>query len=143
VRLQKAEAICQAQKVKLTPLRKALLLLLYQNATPLTAYELLRLLRAAQYPKIQAMTVYRILSFLEKFHLVHRVNSCQAYAACNMPEHEHHAQLLLCEKCNRSEEIATQYLKQSIDSVLKDHDFCFSTKSIEIFGVCQNCSLAT
>ncbi|MCS5709958.1 transcriptional repressor [Candidatus Berkiella aquae] len=137
-RIEIAEAICRKQSVKLTPLRKMLLEILYEQAIPLTAYELLRLMREHN-PKTEAMTVYRILSFLEEHQLVHRLHSCQAYAACNMPEHEHHAQLLLCEKCHRSEEIATPALKQSIDTILKEHSFCFSRKSIEIFGICQSC----
>ncbi|MGE3317926.1 MAG: Fur family transcriptional regulator [Candidatus Berkiella sp.] len=138
-RLKKAEAVCQKQNTKLTPLRRSLLSKLYENTKPLTAYDLLRLMRE-QHPKMEAMSVYRILHFLESQHLVHRLNSCQAYAACSMPEHEHHAQLVVCEKCHHSEEIAMRSLKESIDSALKEHSFCFSTKSIEIFGICQSCA---
>lgn len=138
-RLTIAEALCVKQNAKLTPLRKELLCKLYEQQKPLTAYDLLRLMRE-QHPKMEAMSVYRILNFLESHHLVHRINSCQAYAACNMPEHEHHAQLVVCEKCHHSEEIAMPSLKASIDSVLKKTSFCFSTKSIEIFGICQSCA---
>lgn len=137
-RLTLAETLCKKQNSKLTPLRKACLQALYEQAKPLTAYDLLRLLRR-QHPKLEAMTVYRILGFLEKCQLIHRIHSCQAYAACNMPEHAHHAQLVVCEKCHHAEEIATHALKQSIDHVLKAHSFCFSNKTIEIFGICQHC----
>lgn len=138
-RLKQAESLCQKQHAKLTPLRKALLRILYECAKPQTAYELLRLMRE-QHPKMEAMSVYRILSFLETHHLVHRLNSCQAYAACNMPEFAHHAQLVVCEKCHHSEEIAMPSLTASIDSVLKETSFCLSAKSIEIFGICQSCA---
>jgi Fur family zinc uptake transcriptional regulator len=138
-RLKQAESLCQKHNAKLTPLRKALLLKLYESSKPQTAYELLRLMRE-QYPKMEAMSVYRMLTFLETHHLVHRLNSCQAYAACNMPEHEHHAQLVVCEKCHHSEEIAMPSLTASIDSVLKETSFCLSAKSIEIFGICQSCA---
>lgn len=138
-RLNRAIELCNKQNAKLTPLRKALLSKLYENPKPLTAYDVLRLMRE-QYPKMEAMSVYRILNFLETHQLVHRLNSCQAYAACSMPEHEHHAQLVVCEKCHHSEEIAVRSLKESIDSALKEHSFCFSTKSIEIFGICQRCA---
>ncbi len=139
-RLTKAEKLCQSYRVKLTPLRKTLLQLLYENKAPLTAYELLRLLRKF-YPKIEAMSVYRILSFLEKYHLIHRVLSCHAYAACNIPEHQHHPQLLLCEKCNHSEEIETESLKQAMDDISTKYAFFASKKPIEIFGICQACAI--
>lgn len=139
-RLKQAENLCQKHNAKLTPLRKALLCKLYENTKPQTAYELLRLMRE-QYPKMEAMSVYRILTFLETHHLVHRLNSCQAYAACNMPDTAHHAQLVVCEKCHHSEEIAMPSLAASIDSVLKQHAFCFSNKSFEILGICHNCTI--
>lgn len=138
-RLKQAESLCHSHNVKLTPLRKALLCKLYENTKPQTAYELLRLMRE-QYPKMEAMSVYRILTFLETYHLVHRLNSCQAYAACNMPDTAHHAQLVVCEKCHHSEEIAMPSLTASIDSVLEKTSFCLSAKSIEIFGICQSCA---
>ena len=69
LRLQEAEIICKKQGIKLTPLRGALLKLLYENQTPLSAYELLRLLRET-HSQTEAMTVYRILHLFENHHLV-------------------------------------------------------------------------
>src|SRR5262245_35383755 len=121
-RLQEAKTLCKQQGVKLTPLRESLLNLLYQQPLPLSAYELLRLLRES-HPQAEAMTVYRILNFLENHHLVHRIISCNTYAACHTPHHPHRPQLLICERCGISSEINDHTLFQAVRTVLEVHHF--------------------
>ncbi len=140
-RLHEITQYCDTHHIKLTPLRLATLQVLHEQENPISAYELLRILKAT-HPKAQAMTVYRILSFLEDQHLIHRITSCNAYTACGMPTHRHHAQLLLCDQCGHAEEIAIASLAETIHTVLQQHHFALSTKPTEIFGVCENCQIA-
>lgn len=137
-RLQEADALCKQQGIRLTPLRETLLKLMYLNPAPLSAYELLRLLRQT-HPQAEAMTVYRILHFLENHHLVHRITSCNTYAACLTPEHPHQPQLLICERCGSSTEIEEKSLAQAVKKVLELHNFQSSSKPTEIFGICGVC----
>ena len=50
--------------------------------------------------------VYRALSFLEQMGLIHRIESLNAFVACDTHDHKHTAGFLLCECCGQSEEIA-------------------------------------
>jgi Fur family zinc uptake transcriptional regulator len=140
-KLNKVLTYCHAQGIKLTTLRQLILTILYSHTKPLSAYDILRVLKK-QHAKAEAMTVYRILGFLEKNHLVHRIISANTYTACDTPMHEHHAQLLLCDECGYAEEIIAKPLEALLASVLKKHHFKPSSKPIEILGICENCQLA-
>jgi Fur family zinc uptake transcriptional regulator len=137
-RLVQAKQLCEQAGVRLTDIRKNLLALIYTHDEHLTAYELLRLLRET-YPKAEAMTVYRGLSFLQEQKLIHRVASQNAYTACDTPEHIHHAQLLLCEKCGQAEEINATALEKALQTTAKFYHFHLSNSPIEISGICKNC----
>lgn len=137
-RLTQAELLCQKAGVRLTPIRKELLALIYSHRGHLSAYELLRLFRQT-HPKAEAMTVYRTLDFLQEQHLVHRVASQNAYTACEMPQHSHRSQLLLCEQCGQTEEINLKTFEKILNSIAKDYLFTLSEKPVEITGICKNC----
>jgi len=137
-RLLQAEQLCKQAGVRLTDIRKDLLALIYAHGEHLTAYELLRLLRKT-YPKAEAMTVYRGLDFLQKQHFIHRVASQNAYTGCDTPEHSHHAQLLLCEKCGQAEEINAVSLEKALQTMAKQYRFALSNNPMEITGTCKNC----
>lgn len=139
-RMSQAEALCERAHVRLTPIRRDLLTLIYSHNEHLTAYELLRLLRNT-YPKAEAMTVYRTLDFLQKQQLIHRVASQNAYTACDTPEHQHQAQLLLCEKCGQAEEIKAAHLEEALHTMARQYQFVLSDKPMEITGICKNCSI--
>jgi len=119
-RLVQAEKLCKQVNARLTPIRRDLLALIYSHEAHLTAYELLRQLRTS-YPNAEAMTVYRALDFLQKHHLIHRIASQNAYTACETPDHEHHAQLLLCEKCGHTEEVSTKILEDALQKMAKQN----------------------
>jgi Fur family zinc uptake transcriptional regulator len=137
-RLVQAEQLCGKAGVRLTDIRKDLLALIYADGAHLTAYELLRVLRNT-YPKAEAMTVYRGLDFLEKQGLIHRVASQNAYTACSAPNHNHYAQLLLCQKCGKAEEISAAALEKALEKIAEQYQFSLSNHPIEITGICNNC----
>jgi Fur family zinc uptake transcriptional regulator len=137
-RINQAERICKQAGVQLTPIRKALLVLIYSHDVPITAYELLRLYRETS-PKAESMTVYRALDFLKKNHLIHRLESKNAYAACHTPEKQHQAQFLLCEKCSQSQEIYVSALEKAAKNTANQYHFVLSERPIEIIGICKKC----
>lgn len=138
-RLKRAELLCGQARVRLTPIRRDLLTLIYSHGEHLTAYELLRLLRST-YPKAEAMTVYRALDFLQKQQLIHRIATQNAYTACDTPELNHHAQLLLCERCSHAEEVSAILLEKTLRKIAKKNQFILSDKPMEITGICKNCA---
>lgn len=137
-RLLRAEQLCQLHKARLTPVRKALLALIYTHEQHITAYELLRLLRAT-YPKAESMTVYRALNFLQKQGLVHRIASLSAYTACDAPHHSYVTQLLLCERCGQTQEVNAPELARLLNKMLQAYRFQASNRPLEVVGVCHAC----
>ncbi len=85
------------------------------------------------------MTVYRALDFLQKNQLIHRIASQNSYTACETPEHDHHAQLLLCEKCGNTEEVSIGLLEKALQKMAKLYHFMLSEKPMEIVGTCRKC----
>lgn len=137
-RLHQAEQLCQSQGARLTPLRKSLLQIIYSQNEQLSAYELLRLLRAV-HSNAEAMTVYRSLDFLQKMGFIHKIATKNAYTACDMPQHRHASQLLLCEICGQAQEISAPELGIIFKKVLTSYQFKQSDKPLEITGICKSC----
>jgi Fur family zinc uptake transcriptional regulator len=138
-RIEGAEKICQQAGVQFTSIRKAVLTLIYQQNKHITAYKLLDLLSNMN-QKVQSMTVYRTLEFLQKQHLIHRIDTKNAYIACDSPHELHHAILLLCEKCCDSKEIITSVLKKAAKKIVDENHFLLSSKPIELAGICKKCA---
>lgn len=137
-KLLQAENWCHKIQERMTPIRRHVLELIYRQNSHVTAYELLRLFREVQ-PRVEAMTVYRALNFLEKNGFVHRIASQNAYTACMTPEQSHHPQILLCENCRRVEELNFPILEVALEWVATDRQFKLLNKPLEMIGICKTC----
>jgi Fur family ferric uptake transcriptional regulator len=60
------------------------------------------------------------------------------YLRCSQQHHHH----LLCRSCGRSIEIAGQVVVQWADDVAKQHGFTDISHTLEMFGLCPDCSSA-
>ena len=106
--LSHAERLCADRGVKFTEKRKQVLTGLLESKKALSAYELTDYVRDKFNSQLPAMSVYRILDFLEEVDLVHRLDSAQKYVACShiACNHEHElSQFLICRSCYLVEEI--------------------------------------
>ena len=104
-----AEKHCKNHGSRLTTKRKQVLSSLIQSEKALSAYELIDIFEACFGEKIPAMSVYRILEFLENEHLVHKLNLANKYVACShiTCDHAHGVpQFLICGSCNQVKEIS-------------------------------------
>lgn len=127
---------CQQQKLKITPLRQSVLLVLHQQNTPLTAYAILDLLQRDN-NKIQAMSVYRVLDFFQQHNITHRIESLNAYKLCCYLNKPHVSQWLICDNCGSAEECTVpNAIKKAL---LQDGDFKATTTAIESHGLCKTC----
>ncbi len=79
--LTQAEKTCRLQGLILTTKRKLILTALLQVEKAVSAYELVELLEAQFKESLAPMSIYRILAFLEKCHLVHKLNIANKYVA--------------------------------------------------------------
>jgi len=135
--LQQAETLCVKNNLRLTPLRRRILKLIWQNHQPVGAYELLDLLQ--QEGKAAPPTVYRTLDFLLEHGLIHRLASRTAYFGCSQPGQKHSGQVLICESCNVLAELDSNSITHQIDSTAASVGFQVREQLVEVSGLCPRC----
>ncbi|HEV8077347.1 MAG TPA: Fur family transcriptional regulator [Marinobacter sp.] len=134
-----AANLCAERGVRLTPLRKQVLGLIWQSHKPLGAYTLIDMLATESTRQVAPPTVYRALDFLLEQRLIHRIGAINAYIGCPHPDHHHSSHFLLCDQCGRAEEIHTQALSQAIKAAATNTGFVIQRQSLEVFGLCPLC----
>ncbi|AJQ95927.1 Fe2+/Zn2+ uptake regulation protein [Gynuella sunshinyii YC6258] len=139
--LTTAEQLCQQQGEKLTELRKTILLILAEQETALTAYQLLDLLQQAR-PNAKPPTVYRGLEFLQQLGLVHRIDSTNSYLVCHHSDHKHSAQFFICNRCGLVEELKLDNLTEQLEQEALQRSFQIQSQTIEVSGICGKCQQA-
>ena len=136
---QIAEDICAESGERLTPARLRAYAALLSSDVPLSAYELIARLEEEEQRKIAPLTVYRHLDFLMRVGLVHRLESKQAYLACDHPEHAHESQYLLCTSCGRADELESEQLWKILDKLIDQQGFERVNSVVEVTGLCSKC----
>lgn len=139
-----AEQYCKKHGSRLTTKRKQVLWGLIKSEKALSAYELIDFCEKEFGQAIPAMSVYRILQFLEDEKLVHKLNLANKYVACAhiTCDHVHSIpQFLICGECNKVEEISIP--KQTINELQQKVDqagFRLISPQLEMNCVCNDCS---
>ena len=144
--LTRAQAVCGQRGANLTELRRHVLGLILDAASPTGAYELLDRLRQTRRGAAPP-TVYRTLDFLLGQGLIHRVERLSAFVGCvagctaqaDGENHTHAAQFLICRKCGRVVEMQDQEVSSVLARAAKEAGFSISTATIEAEGLCTTC----
>jgi Fur family zinc uptake transcriptional regulator len=139
--MQRAETICAQRRLRLTPLRRRVLELVWRNHKPVRAYEILEHLGKDHSP-VAPPTVYRALDFLLDAELIHRIESLNAFTGCESG-HDHALQrslFLICRECDATAELAGEPVDGAIARAAESVDFCVQGQVVEVFGVCPACS---
>ena len=144
--LDRAEAICQHRGAKLTELRRDLLGLILDAASPTGAYDLLDRLRQSRRGAAPP-TVYRTLDFLLEQGLIHRVERLSAFVGCvagctaepGGDSHTHAAQFLICRECGRVVEMQDHNVSMVLARAAKDAGFSITNATVEVEGLCSTC----
>lgn len=137
--LAAADLVCARRRTRLTASRRLVLSLILGASEPPTAYALLDRLRE-QGLNAAPPTVYRALDFLMENGLVHRVESRSAYIACTAPHQTHAFQHLICRCCGLVTEMVDATITQGITSAASALGFKAERQTVEVFGLCRNCS---
>jgi len=143
--LATAETICQEQGARLTPLRKQVLLLIWQSHKPLGAYTLIDMLAESEQRRVAPPTVYRALEFLLELELIHRINSLNAYIGCVSPQSHHGSSstaanyFFICSQCHNSQEVIDTALGKAISNAGQPFDFVSQQQWLEVTGLCRDC----
>ena len=136
--LQAAEEVCLRMGARLTRLRQNVLLSVLSAQRPLTAYEILDLLRPKD-PSATPAGVYRSLDFLTELGLVHRIESAKSFVACAMPDHTHPSQMLVCRRCGTVVETEDSQVAQAMESLGRRLGFALDHNTMEFVGLCSSC----
>lgn len=141
--LGKAEDKCKESGLKLTAKRKLILQQLVESNRLLSAYEIVDRMKKNANSSMPAMSVYRILDFLESSNLVHKLESQNKYVACRhiACNHSHQsAQFFICDKCDYVKEINLDHaVTQKVDELAEKEQFKLKFSVMEFKGLCQNC----
>ncbi|MEM7563283.1 MAG: transcriptional repressor [Pseudomonadota bacterium] len=135
---------CKENGARLTDKRKHILHGLLQSEKALSAYELVEYCKTEFDEIMPAMSVYRILEFLEAEHLVHKLNLANKYIACAHIEclHDHAAsQFLICQTCQRVKEVDIgDSIYQSLRKNVQEAGFELESPKLEINCICEVCA---
>jgi len=142
--LEKAEKYCQEKGQRLTHKRKLVLAALLQSQKAISAYELIDYCKDNFNEDIPAMSVYRILNFLQDQGLSHRLDLANKYVACSHIAcgHKHNlSQFLICSECQHVEEISMDATtSKSLQAGIDKTGFHLSSSQLEFSGVCDKCT---
>lgn len=142
--IQHAERHCRDHGARLTVKRKQILTGLIESNKALSAYELMDFCKQRYGTNMPAMSVYRILEFLEDQHLVHKLNLANKYVVCIHISCDHsHAvpQFLICKNCSKVKEISiNQSTISELSATVKNAGFDLYSPQVELNCLCKSCA---
>ena len=109
--LRHAETICRSERLRFTDQRREVLESLLLSHVPASAYDVIdRLARHGR--RLAPVSVYRALDFLVENGLAHRIESKNAYVACDRGEDcsPEATLFLLCDNCGAAGEASSEAL---------------------------------
>src|SRR3989442_1845224 len=107
----------------------------------LSAQELYDRLHTTQ-PRLGRATVFRALEAQVQDGMARRLERSghvSVYVACD-PEHHHH---LVCERCERVEDLDEKLLQPLLRSVDSRYGFHVNHTALDIYGLCASCQRAS
>lgn len=137
--LNRATALCEREGVRLTPLRRRVLELVWESHAPIGAYQIMEKMRGER-GAIAPPTVYRALDFLAENGLVHRLDTLNAFIGCPHPGTGHKAYFLICRACRDVVEFADAGLDAAVADRAGRAGFSLETETIELTGLCARCA---
>ena len=112
--------------------------LLKEERVKMSAYEILDKLRDSGFSA--PPTVYRALDFLISKGLVHKIESLNAFIAC---DHTHEGKdsvlFKICNDCGETREYSDEKISSQIYRNTERKKFKITKATVEILGQCQNC----
>lgn len=140
-----AEQYCERAGLRLTRLRRDVLSEVAASHKAIGAYQILDNF-AGQGRKLSPISVYRSLDFLQEAGLIHRLESTNAFFACqrNFDKGDDccgSAPLvfLICDECGTIGEVDGQPISSVIDRFASDSGFETERSQVEIKGICRLC----
>ena len=140
--LTRAAALCTQHGLRLTPLRRQVLVLVWESHRPAKAYDILTKLQRHE-PAAKPPTVYRALDFLLDNGLIHKLHRKNAYIGCAHPQQGGACFFLICTQCNTVTEGEDPTFAQFVQHATQAYGFVPHHTTFEVEGLCGNCSAGT
>ncbi len=146
--IEHAEQSCKSHGARLTEKRKLILSGLVKSEQALSAYELIDYIKEELGETISAMTMYRILEFLEDEHLIHKLNLSNKYIACSHVVCNHKPDevplFLICNECNNVQETSImRSMMNTLKKSIEDSRCKLVSSQLEVFCLCESCASQT
>ena len=136
--LKAAEARCEAEGLRLTPVRRRALELLLEEHRALGAYAVLDKLRNSGFGS-QPPVAYRALDFLVEHGFVHKIERLNAFVACAHPGASHSPAFMICRKCEAVAEAPASQVKGALGDAADAAGFKIERAVVEAEGICPVC----
>ena len=138
--LEHAEEICQREGLRLTAQRRQVLEALLENHVPASAYDVIDRL-GADGKRPAPMSVYRALSFLVDHNFAHRIESKNAYVACDRGDDctPGATLFLICDNCGAAGEAPSEALGRLVNGETQRRGFLPRLRVLEVRGLCARC----
>lgn len=114
-----------------------LLDVLRQAASPVSAYELIEMLRPSAV--LAPQTVYRSLDRLIENGRAHRLESLNAYVSCRHPDHHEATAFAICQSCRKVIEFDERGVSGHLKDWAADNGFDLTQVTLELHGTCSAC----
>lgn len=137
--VREVEKECAARGLRLTPLRREVLVLVARARKPVKAYDLLEALRGT-HAGAAPPTVYRALDFLLANGFIHKLESINSFVFCQHPAEAHQVPFLICDVCESATEVCDDgAIARLIEQQARSFGFRAKAQTLEVHGVCKAC----
>lgn len=137
--LAAAEARCEKEGLRFTPVRRKVLEILLQEHRALGAYTILDRLREEGFGS-QPPVAYRALDFLVAHGLAHKIERLNAFIACAHPGENHAPAFMICRLCESVAEAQSAPARGALGAAARATGFRIERTVVEAEGVCPSCA---
>ena len=132
-------AYCAEKGARFTDSRREVALIIARSEKPIGAYDILEQLgKILVNPK--PPTVYRAIDFLLENHFIHKIESMNAFIACRTDHRHSGSQFMICNECGKVIETHLCSLPSALKDAAEKKSFTPLTWSVEVRGLCSDCS---
>lgn len=123
----------------LTRNQKVVFKALSESDVPLSAYDILDLHHVRDKGLKAPLTIYRALEKLQELGLVHRIESLNAFVACDRGPHAEPVGFMSCERCRKTVELPVDQCEAVLRASARASGFELDRITVEMSGRCTDC----
>ncbi len=141
--MNKTEKLAKTHKFTLTSLREDVIRIFLEKETPLKAYDVLAYLKKSR-PNAKPPTVYRVLDFLVKHKVLHRLDTSSSYSLCQISEETQCCDnnievMFVCRKCSKVKEFSNHDIGKMLKEIEDKNNLQIDKRQVEVSGICEYC----